>query len=74
LIFGNKHLLLAVTADFVDCTEEKHMKALLALRKVKGHSGELQFAVLLLVLYDYDIIQKLGAVVADNSTTNDTFC
>ena len=70
----NRLLLLAVTADFVDCTEEKHMKALLALRTVKGHSGEAQFAVLLPVLHDYGIARKLGAVVADNSGTNDTLC
>jgi hypothetical protein len=70
----NRHLLLAVTADFVDYIEEKHVKALLALRTVKGHSGEEQFAVLLPVLQDYGIVQKLGAVVADNSGTNDTLC
>jgi hypothetical protein len=69
----NGHLLLGVTADFVDI-EDKHIKALLALRRVKGHSGKDQFAVLLPVLQDYGIIQKLGAVVADNSGTNDTLC
>ena len=41
---------------------------------MKGYSGEEQFAILLLVLQDYDIIQKLGAVVANNSSTNDTLC
>jgi len=70
----NRHLLLAVTADFVDYTEEKHMNTLLALRVVKGHSGEEQFAVLLQVLQDYGIVKKLGAITGDNSSTNDTLC
>ena len=50
------------------------MKALLALHTVKDHSEEAQFAVLLPVLHDYDIMQKLETIVADNSDTNDTFC
>ena len=50
------------------------MKALLALHTVKDHSEEAQFAVLLPVLQNYDIVQKLEAVVADNSGTNDTLC
>ena len=70
----NRHLLLVVTADFVNYTEEKHVKALLALCTVKGYSGEKQFAVLLFMLQDYSIVQKLGAVVADNSSTNNTLC
>ena len=47
--FPNRHLLLAVTADFVDYIEEKHVKTLLALCTVKNHSEEEQFAVLLSV-------------------------
>jgi hypothetical protein len=70
----NRLLLLAVTADFVGYAEERHMKALLALRIVKGHSGKEQFDVLLPVLQDYGIMHKLGAVVADNSGTNNTLC
>jgi hypothetical protein len=70
----NKHLLLGITADFVDCDTEKHTKALLALPTVKGHSGKAQFDVFLPVLNDYGITQKLGAVVGDNSSTNDTLC
>jgi hypothetical protein len=70
----NKRLLLAVTGDFIDYIKEKHTKALLALCTVKGHSGGEQFPVLLFVLQDYSIIQKLGAVVANNSSTNDTLC
>ena len=70
----NRYFLLAVTADFVDCTEEKHMKTLLAFCTVKNHNEKEQFVILLSVLQDYDIVQKLEAVVADNSDTNDTLC
>jgi hypothetical protein len=41
---------------------------------MKGHSGEAQFDALLPVLQDYSIVQKLGAVVSNNSGTNDTLC
>lgn len=70
----NKHLLLGVTGDFIDCTEEKHLKTLLGLRPVAGHSGEDQFDVLLPMLQEYGIVRKLGAVIGDNSGTNDTLC
>ena len=70
----NRHLLLAVTADFVDHAEEKHVKTLLALHTVKSYSEEVQFDVLLSVLEDYVIAAKLDAVVADNSGTNNTLC
>jgi hypothetical protein len=66
--------LLAVAADFVDCDDEKHTKALLALYMVKSYSGKAQFDVLLLILHDYSIIQKLRAVIGDNSGTNATLC
>ena len=70
----NQHLLLAVTADFVDYNEEKLVKALLALHTVKGHSGEEQFITLLPILQDYNIVRKLGVIMGDNSGTNDTLC
>ena len=70
----NRCLLLVVTADFVDLTEEKHVKILLALYKVKDHNKEEQFAVLLSVLQNYDIMKKLKAVITDNSDINDTLC
>ena len=50
------------------------MKTLLGLRPVAGHSGKDQFDVLLPILQEYSIIQKLGAVVGNNSSTNDTLC
>jgi hypothetical protein len=36
----NRHLLLGVTGDFIDCDEERHWKTLLGLRPVAGHSGD----------------------------------
>ena len=70
----NKYLLIGVTADFVDCIEERHWKTLLGLRPVSGHSGEDQFEVLLPILQEYGIVRKLGAIIGDNSGTNDTLC
>jgi len=54
--------------------KEKHLKTLLGLRLVAGHSGDDQFDVLLPLLQDYDIVRKLRAIVGDNSSTNDTLC
>lgn len=68
----NKHLLLGVTGDFIDCIEEKHQKTLLGLRLVASHSREAQFEVVLPIIQEYSIVQKLGAVIGDNSSTNDT--
>jgi hypothetical protein len=36
----NRHLLLGVTGDFIDCDEERHWKTLLGLRPVAGHSED----------------------------------
>ena len=41
---------------------------------MKNHNKKEQFAVLLSVLQDYNIIQKFETVVADNSDINDTLC
>lgn len=69
----NNHLLLAVCAHFVDLREER-VKALLALRTIVNHSGEEQWNALLPIVQDYGIVRKIGAIIADNSTTNDTLC
>ena len=69
----NGHLLLAICAHYTNHLLQR-AKALLALRKVKGHSGENQFKVLLPVLQDYGIVRKLGAIVADNASPNNTLC
>ena len=36
----NNLLILGITADFVDCKDKKHTKALIALIEVDGHSRE----------------------------------
>ncbi|OAQ58218.1 ribonuclease H-like protein [Pochonia chlamydosporia 170] len=48
--------------------------SLLALRPVANHSGEKQFVTLLPVLRDFGILRRIGSVVGDNSSTNDTLC
>jgi hypothetical protein len=52
----------------------KRQKALLALRTVAGHSGQNQFNILLPVLQDYGVVRKLGAIIADNASPNNTLC
>jgi hypothetical protein len=69
----NRFLLLAIVAHFTT-HDQKKQKALLALKKVPGHSGEEQFSILLLVLEDYGIIRKLGAIVTDNAPSNNVLC
>jgi len=69
----NRLLLLGIVAHIVDCLE-KHFKALIALRTITNHSGDEQFSVLLPVLQDYSIVQKLKAIVGDNASTNNTLC
>ena len=39
-----------------------------------NHSGAKQFTTLLPILQDYGIVQKLGSIVSDNASLNDTFC
>lgn len=69
----NRYLLLAICAHFTT-HDSKRQKALLALKRVGGHAGDDQFAVLLPVLEDYGIARKLGAIVADNAPSNNTLC
>ena len=69
----NRWLLLAICAHFTTHLQKKQ-KALLALKKVPGHSGEDQFSVLLPVLKDYNIVQQLGAIVANNALLNNVLC
>jgi hypothetical protein len=66
-------LLLAIVAQFVPREDEILVRALIGLREVLGHSGEDQFTVLLPVLENYSIVRKVGALVGDNASTNDTF-
>jgi hypothetical protein len=69
----NRYLLLAICAHFTTY-DGKRQKALLALQQVPNHSGEAQFLILLLVLKDYDIVQKLGTIISDNASTNNVLC
>jgi len=69
----NSHLFLGICAHFVD-QKDKLCKALLGLPIVGDHSGEEQFTALRLVLEDYGIFKKLGAIIGDNATTNDVLC
>jgi hypothetical protein len=69
----NRWLLLAICAHFTT-HYYKRQKALLALQRVPGHGGEDQFSVLLPVLKDYGIVQKLGAIIADNAPPNNVLC
>jgi len=41
---------------------------------VANYSGDKQFATLLPVLKDYGIVRKLGSIVCDNASLNDTLC
>jgi hypothetical protein len=69
----NKLLFLGITADFVDCKDKKYTKALIVLPEVVGYSRENQFKALFPVLQDYSIVQKVRAVIGNNSTTNNTY-
>src|SRR5271170_1994853 len=70
----NNLLLLGICAHFIEQSQEKLSKALLALRPVASHSGEEQFNTLLPVLQDYGIVRHIGAIISDNHTANDKLC
>ena len=69
----NRFLLLAIVTHFTTYTQKKQ-KALLALKQVPGHSSDDQFLILLLVLQDYGIVQKLRAIIANNASPNNVLC
>jgi hypothetical protein len=69
----NHWLLLIIVAHFTSFDFKKR-KALLALKRVPGHSGEDQFSVLRPVLEDYGIAQKIGALIGDNAPSNNVLC
>lgn len=66
-------LLLAICATFVDA-QDRFRNILIALRTVCGHSGLNQWEALRPVLEDYGIMENIGTLIGDNSTTNDTLC
>jgi len=69
----NRLLLLGICGHFVD-RQKQLRKSLLALRPVASHSGQEQFQTFLPVLQEYGFSQKLGAIISDNASTNDTLC
>jgi hypothetical protein len=70
----NTHLVFAVCGHFINI-DDQLQTILLGLRTIDGHAGEVQFEQALLpVLEEYQIIQRVGALMGDNSTTNDTLC
>jgi hypothetical protein len=66
-------LLLAICSSFVDA-QDRFRNILIALRTVRGHSGLNQWESLRPVLEDYGIMENIGTLIGDNSTTNDTLC
>jgi hypothetical protein len=70
----NNLLTMAICGQFVD-SDNQLQTILLALRTIEGHAGDVQFEQgLLPVLDDYKIVRKVGAIVGDNSGTNDVLC
>jgi len=69
----NNHLLLGICGHFIDSTG-KYRALLLALRPVRGHSGEDQWRALQPTLQKLNLLRRIGAIVGDNSGTNDTLC
>jgi hypothetical protein len=70
----NNYLVIAICGHFLNI-DEKYQTILLALRRIKGHAGEVQFEEAVLpVLQEYEIVRKVGTIVGDNSGTNDTLC
>jgi hypothetical protein len=66
-------LLLAICGSFVDA-QDRFRNILIALRTVHGHSGLNQWDALRPVLEDYGIIENIGTLIGDNSSTNDMLC
>jgi hypothetical protein len=69
----NRYFLLAICAHFTTY-DQKRQKALFALKKISSHSKDDQFSILLPVFKDYGIVRKLGAIIANNTPSNNTLC
>jgi hypothetical protein len=70
----NNYLLLGVVAHFLRINDSQISKALIGLREVGSHAGEEQAKTLIQILLDFQIINRLGVIIGDNSGTNDTLC
>src|SRR5438045_6506572 len=66
-------LLLGICASFVDIQDE-YQNLLIALCMVSSQSGANQWEALRLVLIEYGIETKIGALVGDNAGSNDVLC
>jgi hypothetical protein len=64
---------LAIVAHFTS-HDQKKQKALLALKQVADYNSNNQFAIFFLVLKDYGIVQKLKAIIANNTSANNVLC
>lgn len=72
----NRHLVLGVMGTFVRIEEGRPVRTrlTLGLKNVKSHAGEKQFDAARPLLQEFGIAIRIGALVGDNSTTNDTLC
>jgi hypothetical protein len=68
----NTLLFLGVVAHYIQ--DGKLCKSLLGLRSIGCHSGEEQWNILRTILEEYDCLEKLGVIIGDNASTNDTLC
>jgi len=69
----NHLALLGIVAHYTD-ENGRLNKALLALREIVGaHTGENQCRCFVDVVREYDIEDKIGYVMMDNASSNDTF-
>jgi hypothetical protein len=70
----NTYLFLGIVGYFVRNGDKNVTRHLLGLPEIGSHSGDEQFAVLLPVLDEYNTAHRIGAIIGDNATTNDTLC
>lgn len=70
----NRHLLLGICAHFVAERGTDTSRLLIGLRTIPSHAGEEQFTALKPVIEDFGIAQKIGSIISDNASTNDTLC
>lgn len=70
----NQKLFLGICAQFVEYDTEQLVKALIALPSIRSYHAEVQYEALLKVLEDFGIYHKLGAIIADNASSNDKLC
>jgi hypothetical protein len=70
---SNRLLLLEIVIYIVNYLE-KYFKTFIVQSTITNYSRNKQFSVLFSVLQDYNIIQKLGTIIDNNTSINNTFC